>query len=353
MAVTLQPFLDESHFAGAVMLVATPAKIVALEAIGSRDVKEGKPMRTDTVFWIASQTKPITAMAVMMLVDEGKIKLDDPVANYLPEFKEQWVVAEADENRRVLVRPRRPMQVRDLLTHTSGLPAKVEIESPTLDRFGLETLVKRYGTYPLSSHPGEAYLYSNPGINTAGRIVEVVSGVSFEQFLGERIFKPLKMTDTTFWPDRAQQDRLAKSYRPGPSGLEETRIEYLQYPLDDRSRHAFPGGGLFSTASDLLAFYRLLVNEGVVEGRRLLSAHAVREMTRDQSQVERHPYGYGLATDGNFFGHGGAYGTNSRYDRRSGLITIFLVQQAAWKTGGEKASGAFQKAAAEAFGASP
>jgi len=138
------------------MLVATPEKVLSLEAVGWRDVAKKKAMSTDAVFWIASQTKPVTGVAVMILVDEGKIKVDDPVAKYLPEFKDLWVLIESDKTRRVLVPPRRAILVRDLLTHTRGLPAKSAIEEPTLDLVSIETRIKSYPMVPLVSEPGES-----------------------------------------------------------------------------------------------------------------------------------------------------------------------------------------------------
>lgn len=349
MMAAMQPYVDRHFLAGAVMLVANPEKVLAHEAVGFMDLAARKPMSPDAVFWIASQSKPITAVALMILVDEGKVKVDDPVARYLPEFKDQWVQVEAPNQPRVLSHPQRPLQVRDLLTHTSGLPSKSAIEHPTNDLFPLATRVRSYTTLPLGSEPGTKYLYSNAGINTVGRIVEVVSGVPFERFIDERILGPLHMVDTTFWPTAAQRVRLAKAYEPAANGIAEREIDQLRYPLESRERQAFPAGGLFSTARDLLNFYRMLVGGGMFEGQRILSADAVRQMTSLQTNGSNH-YGFGIGADDKFFGHSGAYGTNSRYDRRTGLTTIFLVQQARWAKGGEKAVRDFQRAASTAFG---
>lgn len=348
IAASMQSYVDRHLFAGAVMLVATPEQILTHEAVGFMDLAARKPMAADAVFWIASQSKPITGAALMILVDEGKVKVDDPVSKYLPEFKDQWVQVETSDQRRVLARPQRPIAIRDLLTHTSGLPAKSAVEHPTNDLFPLATRVRSYSMLPLGSEPGAKYLYSNAGINTVGRIVEVVSGMPFERFIDERILRPLRMVDTTFWPNGAQLARLAKAYTTANGGLAEQEIDQLHYPLDSRERQAFPAGGLFSTARDLLNFYRMLVAGGVFEGHRVLSASAVKQMTSLQTEGPNH-YGYGIGADEKFFGHSGAYGTNSRYDRRTGLITIFLVQQARWESGGEKAVADFQRTATAAF----
>ena len=200
----LQPFVDRHALAGAVVLVADKNKVLSLEAVGSADVAAGKPMGQDALFWIASQSKPMTATAFMMLVDEGKIRLDDPVEKYLPEFKGQWLAVEQDKDHVLLKRPKHPITVREILSHTSGLPFTSAMEAPTLDLLSLRDGVRSYAMTPLQFEPGSKYAYSNAGINTAGRIIEVVSGVPYEEFMQKRLFDPLGMKDTTFWPDEGQ-----------------------------------------------------------------------------------------------------------------------------------------------------
>ena len=188
----------------------------------------------------------------MMLVDEGKVNVDDPVEKYLPEFRGQMVVAERDANHVLLRSPRHPITVRNVLSHTSGLPFKSALEEPTLDLFPLTARVRSYAMTPLEFEPDSKYQYSNAGINTAARIIEVVAGMPYEEFLDERLFQPLGMKDTTFWPSEEQVARIAKSYKPGAGnqGLEETKIDQLYYPLTDRTqRFPMPAGGLFSTAA--------------------------------------------------------------------------------------------------------
>ena len=346
MAAVLQPFVDSHTLAGAVVLAADKDKVL-VEAVGYADIAAGKPMRTDSVFWIASQSKPITAAAVMVLVDEGKVKLDDPVEKYLPEFQGQMVIAEQDAQHVLLKRPKHPITVRNVLSHTSGLPFASPIERPTLDLYPLETRVRSYAMLPLSFEPDSKNQYANAGINTAGRIVEVVSGMPFEKFLEQRLFKPLGMTDTTFWPSGEELQRVAKSYKPAAAGLEECPIGQLKYPLDDPQRQPMPAGGLFSTAADLLRFYQMLANNGTLGGKRVLSERAVRDM--ETPQPGNPHYGLGIGTDGNHIGHGGAYSTNSSLEKKTGLITIFLVQHAGWPKGGEKILGAFEGAARDAL----
>jgi CubicO group peptidase (beta-lactamase class C family) len=187
----LQPFLDNHTLAGAVTLVATPEKILDVQAVGYADIAAKKPMTRDSLFWIASMSKPITTTAFMMLVDEGKVKLDDPVEKYLPEFKDQWLAVESDKDHRLL-KPVRAITVREILSHTSGLPFSTGLEKPTLDVFPLEARVRGYAMTPLEFAPGTKYQYSNAGINTAGRIIEVVSGMSYENFLDTRLFGPAR-----------------------------------------------------------------------------------------------------------------------------------------------------------------
>lgn len=354
IAAVLQPFVDRHMLAGAVTLVADRDKDLSVEAVGFADMAARKPMRTDALFWIASQSKPITASALMMLVDEGKVSLDDPVEKYLPEFKGQWLAVERDKDHELLRKPRHPITVREILSHTSGLPFKSALEQPTLDLLPLRVGVGSYAMTPLLFEPGSKYQYSNAGINTAGRIIEVVSGTPYEKFLDQRLFGPLSMKDTTFWPDAGQLARLAKSYKPNAdkSGLEEIKITQLKYPLGDRSRQPMPAGGLFSTAQDLSRFCRMVLNGGVFEGKRYLSQAAVKEMTTRQTAASiPQSYGLGWAVGKNdTFGHGGAYATNMAIDARRGLVLVFLVQHAGFPGDGNKSLPTFQKAAEERFG---
>jgi len=273
------------------------------------------------------------------------------VEKYLPEFKGQMVIAERDDEHMLLKKPRHPVLVREVLTHTSGLPFKSNIENPTLDVYPLATRVRSYAMLPLQTEPGTKYAYANAGINTVGRIVEVVSGMPIEKFLDERIFKPLGMKDTTFWPSKTQQERLAKAYRPKNDSLEECPINQLKYPLDDPARQPMPAGGLFSTAQDVCIFYQMLANNGICNGKRILSEKSVQQMTSDQSGEAHAHYGFGIGAYETGFTHGGAYGTNSGYDRKHRIINIFLVQQDGWAKDGKNILPLFQKTYKDIFGA--
>jgi CubicO group peptidase (beta-lactamase class C family) len=354
LSASVQPFVEREELAGAVMLVASREKVLAVEAAGWADAAAKTPMRVDSIFWIASQSKPITAAALMVLVDEGKVQLDDPVEKYLPELKGQMFVVDKDDEHRLLRKPRHPITVRNILSHTSGLPFKSEIEVPRLDRWPLSLRVRSYAMTPLDFEPDTKYQYSNAGINTAARIIEVVTGASFEEFLDERFFEPLGMTDTTFWPNEEQTARIARSYKPGPNGkgLEAVEIDQLTYPLTDRTqRFPMPAGGLFSTAADIACFYRMLLDGGEFDGRRYLSESAVKELTRRQTPSDfKDSYGLGFGVGATTFGHGGAYSTNTTADTERGLILVWLVQHAGFPGEGGKSQEEFRKAALQAFG---
>ena len=352
LASTVQPFVERHELAGAVMLVADWDRVLDIESAGYANISRGQAMRPDALFWIASQSKSMTAAALMMLVDEGKVNVEDPVEKYLPEFKGQMLAVERNSDHVLLRRPAHPIKVREILSHTSGLPFKSPMEEPTLDQLRLRDAVRSYAITPLEFEPGTRYQYSNAGINTAGRIIEVVSGMAYEQFMEQRLFRPLGMKDTTFWPNTSQLKRLATSYKPGPnnSGLEEITVTQLRYPLNDRTRQPMPAGGLFSTASDVARFCRMVLNRGELDGKRYLSQAAVEQMTSKQTGDQvKDGYGFGWSASGKTYGHGGAYATNMQIDPQRGLVTIWMVQHAGFPGKGSEALGAFRQAAEKAF----
>jgi CubicO group peptidase (beta-lactamase class C family) len=321
IAKSLQRFFDNHTIAGAVTLVASKEKILGLEAIGFSDLATHRPMRTDSVFWIASMTKPMTGAGLMMLVDEQKVNVDDPVEKYLGEFAGQMRVVEKNESRVVVTKNSQPILVRDVLSHTSGLPfmSRVEERTGKIDRYDLSASVVGYAMTAISQERGTKFVYSNAGTNTAGRIIEAVSGMPYDRFMQSRFFDPLGMRDTTFWPQGELLSRLATAYKPtaDKTNLEETPIVQLSYPLDGPNRYASPAGGLFSTAADCSRFLRMILNGGTFEGRQYLSSEAVGVMTRSQTgslratpEMPDEGYGFGWGTDGpRGFGHAGAFGT--------------------------------------------
>ena len=354
IAPALQPFVDKHELAGAVALVADQEKVLDIEVVGSADLAADKPMAPDTLFWIASETKAMTAVAVLMLVDEGKLSLDDPVEKYLPEFRGQIVVAEKDGAHVLLRKPAHPITLREVLSHVSGLPFKSAVEEPTLDGLPLAKAVRSYAMTPLQTEPGTHYQYSNAGINTAARVLEVVSGMKYEDFMQQRLLDPLGMKDTTFWPTPEQLARLAKTYRPAKdkSGLEEAPLGQLLKPLTDRERRfPMPAGGLFSTARDTARFGQMLLHRGEFGGRRYLSETAWKELTSRQTAPPiKESYGFGLTVGPDGFGHGGAHATHMDIRVKDGLVMIWMVQHAGFPGEGAKAQGAFRLAATEAYG---
>jgi CubicO group peptidase (beta-lactamase class C family) len=355
VATLLQPFVDKHELAGAVALVVDKEKVLAVETVGYADIEAKRPMAADSVFWIASQSKPITATAVMMLVDEGKIALDDPVEKYLPEFRGQLLSTEK--------KPGRPITIRDTLSHMSGLPFKSTAEAPTLDGLSLADAVRSYAATPLVTEPGTKYQYSNAGINTAARIIEVVTGKKYEDFMQERLFGPLGMKDTTFWPNEEQTTRLAKSYKPNGDKVNPDLVEFnigqLIYPLSNRAnRYPMPAGGLFSTASDVATYCRMMLNGGELNGKRYVSESSFKELTKRQTpDTVKESYGLGFSVGPasssgvpEWFGHGGAHATNMEIRPAKNIAVVWMVQHGGFPGEGGKAQGVFKSWALEKFG---
>jgi CubicO group peptidase (beta-lactamase class C family) len=327
--------VEAREIAGAVTLVATPDRVVHLDATGEADIAAGTPMRPDTLFWIASMTKPVTATAVLMLQDEGKLSVDDPVEKYLPEFGRLRTAG--GEPARVTI--------RHLLTHTSGLG---EISAD--EARGIETLaglIPLYVAKPVQFEPGTKWAYCQSGINTAGRIVEVASGEPFDAFLARRLFGPLGMKDTTFYPTAEQLPRLATSYRRTDRGELEAAENRLLSGKSPTSRDRFPAanGGLFSTAPDYARFCQMILAGGEQGGRRYLKPESVALMTTLQTGplatgftpgngwglgwcIVREPQGVTAPLSPGTFGHGGAYGTQAWIDPGKRRIEILMVQRA-------------------------
>ncbi|MFT5122556.1 MAG: CubicO group peptidase (beta-lactamase class C family) [Candidatus Omnitrophota bacterium] len=347
--LALQPFVDKHELAGAIGLVVDREQVLAIETFGFADIAAGKAMPKNALFWIASQSKPITATAVIMLVDEGKINLDDPVEKYLPEFKGQQV--NVGDKRQP---PVHPITVREVLSHMSGLPFKSDVENPTLDALPLAEAVASYAKTPLQTEPGTHYQYSNAGINTSARILEVVSGMKYEDFLQERLFDPLGMKDTTFWPNDEQTKRIAKSYRPNAekNNLDEFQTGQLSYPLSHRkTRFPMPAGGLFSSAEDTAKFCQMMLNGGELNGKRYVSEAGFKALTTRQTpESVKASYGLGYSVGGDSFGHGGAHASNMTVYPAKGVALIWMVQHGGFPGEGNKAQGVFKDWALKQFG---
>lgn len=283
----LQRRVDAGEMPGAVLLVARHGKIGVLEAVGYQDRNAKTPMKTDTIFRMASLTKPMVSVAAMMLVEEGKVLLPDPVAKYLPEFKDTQVAVQkttADgKTEWVMERQRRPMTIQDLFRHTAGLTygqfdnSHVDglyLKAGILNRDQtLEEQVKKLAALPLKHQPGTTFDYSL-AVDVLGRVIEVVSGQTLDVFIKERLTTPLGMTDTGFWVEPSKHARIAE-----PQTNPATGKPYIDRPVTSRPQLLNGGGGMVSTAADYARFSQMLLNGGQLEGRRYLSRKSVELMT--------------------------------------------------------------------------
>ncbi|MEX2139577.1 MAG: serine hydrolase domain-containing protein [Pirellulales bacterium] len=350
----MQTFIDRSEISGAVTLVAGRDHLLHLDAIGLADISRKRPMRPDTIFWIASMTKPITATAVMMLESEGKLSVDDPVANYIPELAALKTADGEPAN----------ITIRHLLTHTSGM-AEISSEQARQAKT-LAEVIPMYAAGPLKFKPGEKWVYCQSSINTAARVVEVVSGKSFPEFLDEQLFGPLGMKDTTFYLTEEQLPRLATPYRRTEAGQLEAAENFILLGKRPTSHDRFPAanGGLFSTAPDYMRFCQMILKGGELDGRRYLKRESVEKMTTLATGelktgfttgngwglgwcVVREPQGPSEVLSTGSFGHGGAYGTQAWIDPAKERIYILMVQRANFPNAdASEVRRAFQKAAA-------
>jgi CubicO group peptidase (beta-lactamase class C family) len=307
----VQAMLDKGQSAGVVVVVARRGKLVLMDALGKMDIAAGKPMSADSIFRIYSMTKPITTAAAMLLHEEGKFQLDDPVCNYLPQFKGLRVLSgHGDET----VEARREVTIRDLMRHTSGLTYGGMLPNTPLDRLyrerkiedagnTLADMVEKLAKVPLLYQPGTRFNYS-VSTDVLGRLVEVASGKPLDQFFQERIFAPLDMRDTGFYVPEDKLARFAASYGPVTGGL-----RLVDDPAKSRFRkrpkYLSGGGGLVCTARDYLRFCQMMLNGGQLQGTRLLRPETVRQMTTNQLPAEALPMRLGgLAVPGLGFGLG-------------------------------------------------
>ncbi len=330
----MHAFVESNQVAGVVVLVADKQGTIASHAYGMSDIAHSKPMTNDSIFWIASMTKPITGACIMLLQEEGKLSLDDPIAKHLPEMKH----LKLDDGSPAEI------TIRQLLSHTAGMAELAAEEAYTAHN--LTEAAERYAKVKMLFAPGSQWKYSQTGINTAARIVEVVAGQSFDQFVQQRICDPLGMVDTTFYLSQDQLPRLAKSYLRTEAGtLEETTIKLLagRSPTD-KNRMPAANGGLFSTASDYSRFCRMLLSEGELDGNRVLSSESVETMrsivTGDLVTgftpgngwgiaccVVRQPQGVSETLSPGSFGHGGAYGTQAWIDPTQERVYVLMTQR--------------------------
>jgi CubicO group peptidase (beta-lactamase class C family) len=354
VTAAMRAAVDRHEVAGAVTLVIGPERVLHLSAVGQADVAAGTPMRTDSLFWIASMTKPITATAILMLQDQGKLSIDDPVAKYIPELGEVKTADGIPGN----------LTLRHLLTHTSGLAEVAGDEGK--DAHTLADLIPLFARKPLQFAPGTKWQYCQTGINSLGRVVEVVSGQSFPDFLQSRLFTPLGMVDTTFYPTAEQRARLAKTYQLKDGALAPASLR-RDFDPAIAGRVPMANGGLFSTAGDYGRFCQMLLGHGTVDGKPYLSAKAVALMSTVSSGelktgftpgngwglgvcVIREPQGVSAALSPGSFGHGGAYGTQAWIDPVKQVAYVLMVQRSNFpNSDGSDIRRDFQNAAAGAL----
>jgi CubicO group peptidase (beta-lactamase class C family) len=353
----MQRYVDKGKLAGIVTAVTRRGKLVHEEKYGMMDVEADKPMQLDTIFRIYSMTKPITSVAVMMLYEEGRFFLSDPVHKYIPAFEDVKVFVQKTETGLELADLERPITIRDLLTHTSGLSYGFEEDSYVDEQYRkhvwgpseekpettLEEWILAVAHLPLVHQPGSAWTYSM-STDVLGYLVQVVSGMPFDQFLKERITEPLGMVDTDFWVPEAKIERFATNYGPDDDGglkvIDEPKTSQFAKP----TAHPSGGGGMVSTASDYVRFAQMLLNKGELNGVRLLGRKTVELMTMDHLPSGVHLWddkavGFGLGgrvmldvaqaqnvgSAGNW-GWGGAAGTRFWIDYQEELIGVLMIQ---------------------------
>ncbi len=344
----MKEFVDNGTVAGVVTLVARHGVVVSLEAVGYQDLETKTPMRTDSIFQVRSMTKSITAVGIMILLEEGRLLLSDPVEKYLPEFRDQLLVDKrGGETVLTTKKPARPIAIRDLLTHTSGmgLSGDKEESSKTLAEY-----VASLRQEPLQFEPGTKFSYSDAGFDTLGRIIEVISGQPYEEFIEQRILHPLRMKDSFFFPPPEKCSRIASHYE-----LQDGKLKRFEGHLNpvwkspDGCRayaasvpYAGPSWGMFSTASDMAAFYQMMLNAGTYKGVQIISRASVEAMTVLQTGdlVPERWWGYGLGWGihrerrGDKFslepvgayGHGGLRGTFGWVDPQNRIIGVLMIQ---------------------------
>lgn len=329
----MKALVEQGTIAGAVMLVAKGGKVLGVEAVGYQDLESRKPMRVDTIFDIRSVTKPVTALGIMILMEEGKLALHDPVEKYLPEFRKTAGRAQ---------RATGPITIYQLLTHTSGIPASRprEIEDITVTRNRtLAEVVTLLSKQEPEFAPGTRFRYSSSGFAILGRVIEVVSGKAYEQFMKERVFDPLGMKDSSFFIPAGKRVRVASIYRMEGGRLKKWE-EIMAHSRN--AKYPAPEFGMYSTAADLAALCQMMLDGGSFKGRRILSRASVEAMTQNhtlniKSALDERPAYQGLAwglsgdprndfplTSVGSFGHNGAFGAIIWIDPQKRLIRIFL-----------------------------
>ena len=357
----VQQYIDSNWISGAIAIVAHDGNIVYHKAIGYDDKEKNKLLQKDAIWRIASQTKAITSVAVMMLFEDGKILLDEPISKYIPEFKKPVVLEKFNkaDSSYTTIPAKREITIRDLLTHSSGV-GYAQIGSETMNAIyfkagvvggiGLKggllaDNIKKLGALPLVHQPGEKFTY---GLNTdiLGYLVEVVSGMSLDRFFSKNIFEPLGMKDTYFYIPKEKQNRLAMLHSDDKTKHVVNTAEvitvngtfYRDYPILDGGSFYSGGGGLVSTAYDYAVFMQMLLNGGDYNGKHLLSKNTIRLMTTSQTPNLGITFGLGfqVVTDADAakntsspgsFSWGGMFASSYWIDPKEKIVAQFVLQQ--------------------------
>jgi len=351
---TLTSYIDDNRIAGAVTMIARKGRIAHFKTFGMMDIDGSKPMRKDAMFRIASMTKPITSTAIMILYEEGHFLLSDPVSKYIPEFAQPKVISPSSTPDSLTLEPAKTeIAIRHLLNHTSGITYGSGLHSKLYEAANITSglgptertigqTVKRLAKLPLISHPGEEVHYGL-SIDVLGYLVEVISGMSFDDFLKERIFIPLEMNDTHFVLPGSKVARMAQTYSRSDDGKLEREDVDLKYLVDQTY---FSGGaGLVTTASDYMRFAQMILNGGKLDGVRIISRKTVELMTSNSigdlyasfrpNSGDKFGYGFGIRTERGEYdeleslgilGWDGAFYTRFWIDPAEELIGIFMTQ---------------------------
>lgn len=338
----MKEYVAAHQAAGTVTIVARHGTVASFEAVGYQDVESGKPMRKDTMFRIASLTKPITCAGIMVLVDEGRISVIDPVEKYLPEYKGIPLRGCAGRSGYGCtgVAPSRPIDIEDLMEHTSGLEDPNGTPAGSAEPATLADLAALCAKTQLLFEPGTHWNYSNVGYNILGRIIEIVSKQPYDVFLAQHLFEPLGMKDTYFFLPDEKRGRLATLYTLAADGLKPSS---RQLGPQQGPRIPRPAGGIVSTAEDIFRFNMMMRNKGTLDGRRVLSAAAVTLMTTSHTGGMQagwvpgvgHGYGYEVVRNAegmyryNSIGSyvkGGAFRTYEWVDPEKDLVGVFMMQ---------------------------
>jgi len=359
----LQPYIESGRLAGAISVFYKDG-VQETCCIGYADVAARRPIRMDNVFMQCSQTKGFCGVTIAKLVEEGRLSLDDPVSKYLPEFKELWVLDGEKDGIRTLHRAKNVLTVRMVLNHTGGFPFECSAKRNDVRGGGwsgggpLRQIASVAAGSPIMFEPGTREMYSNTGIDIGAAVVEVITGMKWEQYLKQEVLDPLGMKSTWFWPTDKQLKKKIELYETKENAPAEWREEmaWEQRPYNDSHVFASAGAGLWTTASDQLKFYKMLMNLGIGEnGVRILKEETVKSILAVSTRPEgMGGYSLGLSapvkdSEDAWFGHGGAWGTNCSVNWHKRQLKLWVVQNAG---GGQPWSGDWNKAS-ERFFAQP